>query len=169
MMVTRPKTQIYLASRSSRRRELLKQIGVAFEVLIVREHPARGYDVDEFYGEIVVPILKDRAGADSLSFSAAARFSDSSLFESETGTKFSLNWGPTEHLMLRASYSEGFRAPNIGELFSNASVALDGSTDPCTGATPDASAAETPRRGIRRSRSTPPPRSRRGGARAPWP
>jgi len=47
MMVTRPKTQIYLASRSSRRRELLKQIGVAFEVLIVREHPARGYDVDE--------------------------------------------------------------------------------------------------------------------------
>jgi len=47
MMVLRPKTQIYLASRSPRRRELLKQIGIAFEVLILREHPARGPDVDE--------------------------------------------------------------------------------------------------------------------------
>ena len=79
---------------------------------------AGGYDVDEVYGEVVVPILKDRTAFDSLSFSAAARYSDSSQFESDTGTKFSLNWGPTENLMLRASYSEGFRAPNIGELFN---------------------------------------------------
>ncbi|MGB5081656.1 MAG: Maf family protein, partial [Burkholderiales bacterium] len=47
MIVPRPKTQIYLASRSPRRRELLKQIGVAFEVLVLRENPARGPDVDE--------------------------------------------------------------------------------------------------------------------------
>ena len=47
MIVPRPKTQIYLASRSPRRRELLKQIGIAFEVLILREHPGRGSDVDE--------------------------------------------------------------------------------------------------------------------------
>ncbi|NJN40796.1 MAG: septum formation inhibitor Maf [Gammaproteobacteria bacterium] len=39
--------KIYLASRSSRRRELLKQIGVAFEVLLLREHWSRGPDVDE--------------------------------------------------------------------------------------------------------------------------
>jgi len=42
-----PKTKIYLASRSPRRRELLKQIDVSFEVLVLREHPARGLDVDE--------------------------------------------------------------------------------------------------------------------------
>lgn len=42
-----PKTKIYLASRSPRRRELLKQIDVSFEVLVLREHPARGPDVDE--------------------------------------------------------------------------------------------------------------------------
>ena len=79
---------------------------------------AGGYDVDEIYGEVVVPILKDRVAFHSLSFSAAARYSDSSLFDSDTGTKFSLNWGPTDRLMLRASYSDGFRAPNIGELFN---------------------------------------------------
>jgi septum formation protein len=39
--------KIYLASRSPRRRELLKQIGVAFEVLVVRDHPGRSVDVDE--------------------------------------------------------------------------------------------------------------------------
>ncbi|MCU0805907.1 MAG: Maf family nucleotide pyrophosphatase [Burkholderiales bacterium] len=40
-------TRIYLASRSPRRRELLKQIGVNFEVLLFREHFGRGADVDE--------------------------------------------------------------------------------------------------------------------------
>lgn len=39
--------RIYLASRSPRRRELLKQIGVAFDVLLLREDPARGEDIDE--------------------------------------------------------------------------------------------------------------------------
>ena len=46
-MATPEKTKIYLASRSPRRRELLKQMGVAFEVLVLREHPTRGSDVDE--------------------------------------------------------------------------------------------------------------------------
>jgi len=39
--------RIYLASRSPRRRELLKQIGVSFELLLLREDARRGVDVDE--------------------------------------------------------------------------------------------------------------------------
>jgi septum formation protein len=39
--------RIYLASRSPRRRELLKQIGVNFEIVLSREHPGRAPDVDE--------------------------------------------------------------------------------------------------------------------------
>jgi len=42
-----PGKKIYLASRSPRRRELLGQIGVSFELLLLREDPARGTDVDE--------------------------------------------------------------------------------------------------------------------------
>ena len=38
---------VYLASRSLRRRELLKQIGVGFEVLLLREAPGRSADLDE--------------------------------------------------------------------------------------------------------------------------
>lgn len=39
--------KIYLASRSPRRRELLAQIGVGFELLLLRDDLARGADVDE--------------------------------------------------------------------------------------------------------------------------
>jgi iron complex outermembrane receptor protein len=118
---------------------------VAGETADVPTSPtAGGYDVDEFYGEFIVPILKDQPGFDSLSFSAAARFSDSDLFDSETGTKFSLNWGPTANLMVRASYAEGFRAPNIGELFNQGARFDSSITDQCNTAvnpTPPANCA----------------------------
>ncbi|MBI2313202.1 MAG: septum formation inhibitor Maf [Betaproteobacteria bacterium] len=39
--------RLYLASRSPRRRELLKQIGINFELLLIREDPSRGADLDE--------------------------------------------------------------------------------------------------------------------------
>lgn len=39
--------KIYLASRSPRRRELLAQIGVGFELLLLRDDLVRGKDVDE--------------------------------------------------------------------------------------------------------------------------
>jgi septum formation protein len=39
--------KIYLASRSPRRRELLNQIGVPFDLLLLRENPPRGSDIDE--------------------------------------------------------------------------------------------------------------------------
>ncbi len=42
-----PENRIYLASRSRRRRELLKQIGVNFEILLMRETLPRPVDVDE--------------------------------------------------------------------------------------------------------------------------
>ena len=40
-------TRIYLASQSPRRRELLKQIGIGFEMLLLRSDPRRKIDVDE--------------------------------------------------------------------------------------------------------------------------
>ena len=60
---------IYLASRSPRRRELLKQVGVNFEVVMYREYLARGADVDESPhpgeppGEYVKRIVRAKAEA----------------------------------------------------------------------------------------------------------
>ncbi len=39
--------KIYLASKSARRRELLRQIGVEFELLLLRDHTPRGPEVSE--------------------------------------------------------------------------------------------------------------------------
>lgn len=46
-MTTMADKRVYLASRSPRRRELLRQIGIAFELLLLRTDPRRGVDVDE--------------------------------------------------------------------------------------------------------------------------
>src|SRR3990172_4892184 len=63
--MTRSNSRIYLASRSLRRRELLKQIGVALELLLMRENPRRGADVDEapLAGETPVAYVKRIAQA----------------------------------------------------------------------------------------------------------
>ena len=39
--------KIYLASKSPRRRELLRQVGIDFELLMLRNDPTRGVDVTE--------------------------------------------------------------------------------------------------------------------------
>lgn len=58
---------VYLASRSSRRRELLKQIGVKFEPLLLRLTQPRGADVDETQrdgeapGEYVERVAREKA------------------------------------------------------------------------------------------------------------
>ena len=95
--------------------------------------PAEGeFDVDEVYGEIQVPILKDAPLADLLQLSAAIRWFDYSTFGSDTTTKFGLNWRPMKDLLVRGTFGEGFRAPGIGELFGTFSrfdATLD---DPCS-------------------------------------
>lgn len=46
-MIASSANQIYLASRSLRRRELLKQIGVSYKILLMRETLSRPSDIDE--------------------------------------------------------------------------------------------------------------------------
>jgi septum formation protein len=46
-MTAAPPSSIYLASKSPRRQALLQQLGVAFEVLLMREAPGRAADVVE--------------------------------------------------------------------------------------------------------------------------
>ncbi len=45
MAIIQPR--VYLASQSPRRRELLKQVGISFELLLLRSDPRRDADVDE--------------------------------------------------------------------------------------------------------------------------
>ena len=43
--------------------------------------------------------------------------------------KFGLSWRPVDSLLLRASYGDSFRAPNMGEMFSSQSLSFEDSVD----------------------------------------
>ncbi len=91
-----------------------------------------GYNVDEAYGEINAPLLANRPFFELLELSGAARYSDYSESGSTTTFKGGANWKPVRDLRLRASYSEGFRAPSVGELFGTPSRFDQELLDPCS-------------------------------------
>lgn len=92
---------------------------------------AGGYDVDEVYGELSVPLLKNKPFFKMLDASFAARYSDYSTSGSKVTLKGGGNWKPTEDLMIRGTYAQGFRAPAIGELFGSLSRFDAPVNDPC--------------------------------------
>ncbi len=98
--------------------------------------PARGkITVKEAYGELRIPLLADMPLFHRLEASVAARFFDYSTSGSDETFKAGLAWRPTEDLLFRASWGEGFRAPSIGELFGTASRFDQEVNDPCSGMT----------------------------------
>ncbi|WP_157032849.1 TonB-dependent receptor domain-containing protein [Sphingomonas changbaiensis] len=95
--------------------------------------PAAGrYHVDEVYGEVRVPILKDTPFFYSLEFDGAARYSRYSISGSKTTFTATGLWKPIEDLLFRGAYTTGFRAPSLGELFGGRSRFDLPVVDPCT-------------------------------------
>jgi iron complex outermembrane recepter protein len=95
--------------------------------------PTKGsYNAKEAYAEINAPLLANKPMAELLEVDAAARVSDYSLSGSTQTVKASVNWKPLRALRLRGSYAEGFRAPQIGELFGTLSRFDQTISDPCS-------------------------------------
>lgn len=94
--------------------------------------PTEGaYSVEEAYVELVVPVLKDVPFFNQLEFNLAGRSSDYSNFGDTFNSKFGFKWKPIESLLVRGNYSEGFRAPSIGELYQGVSDSFPQIVDPC--------------------------------------
>lgn len=87
--------------------------------------------VNELYLELRAPLLRDLPGVDQLELSAAVRSSDYDNIGRDEVFRGGLYWRPLPDLSVRASYSEGFRAPNIGELFNSGSRFDSNISDPC--------------------------------------
>lgn len=95
--------------------------------------PTNGsYHVSELYAEIEVPLLSNRRAANLIDVSAATRFFDYSTFDSGTTNKIGIRWKPTSGVLLRGSWAQGFRAPNIGELFGGLTRLDAVIADPCS-------------------------------------
>lgn len=88
--------------------------------------------VSEFFGEVVIPLLADVPLFQTLELEAAVRTSDYNTFGHTTNPKYGLRWRPFEDLLLRGTFSEAFRAPNVGELFGGGGVSFPDLSDPCS-------------------------------------
>ena len=101
----------------------------------VPTQPSRGgFNVDEIYGELRVPILKDTPFFNRLELDGAARHSNYSTFGGNTVFTGSGLWKPVTDLLFRGGYAESLRAPSIGELHAGTSRSDQVIDDPCTSA-----------------------------------
>lgn len=90
------------------------------------------FNVDEFYAELSIPLIADAPFAKLFEVSAAIRVSDYSLFGSDSVFKIGGHWRLSDDLLIRGNFSEGFRAPGIGELFNTGSRFDSVLPDPCS-------------------------------------
>ncbi len=81
-------------------------------------------NVTSAYAELSVPILARSSGVGALEAQLAARFEDYSDFGTTTKPKIALAYRPNKWLLLRGSYSESFRAPDLQYLYSAGSVSF---------------------------------------------
>jgi len=99
-----------------------------------RKAIAGSYDVKEAYGELVIPLLRDSAFAQSLDLNVAARYTDYSSSGSVITWKAGATWDVTDSLRLRATRSRDIRAGNLGELFTPTAILVTNVRDPRTSA-----------------------------------
>ncbi len=96
------------------------------------------FDVYEFIGEVVVPLIQDKAFFEDLTLEAGIRNSHYTV-DAPGNPKFSTttwkaggSWTPGAGFKIRGNYARAVRAPNIGELFSPISTGLTNlGYDPC--------------------------------------
>ena len=85
------------------------------------------------YAEAIIPLVSEKNAlplVQSLELSASARFESYTDFGETTKPKYGLAWRPVRWAMVRASYNEGFHAPNLAQLFTGTLIrTVTGSND----------------------------------------
>lgn len=97
------------------------------------------------YFELEIPLLTDVPFAQSLSIDLANRWSQFTWQGGTQGTpdagvkkgdhattgRAQIRWQPTQDLLLRASWAQGFRAPSINDLYNAGGASYNTLQDPC--------------------------------------
>lgn len=96
------------------------------------EATAGSFEVDEVFGEIDVPLISGKTGAQEVGVWLAGRASDYSNIGSVGSFAGALRWAPVEQVRFRAGFQRAVRAPNVGELFQGQANGFPGATDPCS-------------------------------------
>jgi outer membrane receptor protein involved in Fe transport len=89
--------------------------------------------VDEFYGEMLLPLLQGKPGVQHLNLELGYRYSDYQYQGGVDTYKALLDWGISDTLRFRGGRQLATRAPNIAEMFQadTQSWYVSGTGDPC--------------------------------------
>ena len=98
-----------------------------------RDPTSGDYDLHEVYLEVNAPLLAGLPLVHSLDVDAAVRYSDYSTVGGEATAKFGVAYRPVSTLLVRGTYSQGFRAPSILELYQGTRLTNFQAVDPCNG------------------------------------
>lgn len=90
------------------------------------------YDVDSLFIEVNVPILSGLPGVELLEIGGGFRYDDYSTIGDTGNFQGSIRWQPIQGLLIRGSYSEVFREPNVSELFSSQADSFPSFQDVCS-------------------------------------
>lgn len=118
-----------------------------------RTPPVDGnFDVTEFFGEALIPLVQNAEFAQDLSLELAYRYSEYNRFGGASTYKIATSWQPIEDIRFRVGYNRAVRAPNLLDLFRPQGFGLGGNDDICandpTTGLPQATAAECANTGV---------------------
>ncbi|WP_332812075.1 TonB-dependent receptor domain-containing protein [Sphingomonas sp.] len=92
------------------------------------------FEVKEAFGELRIPLLRDKPFMHELTLTGAGRVAD---YKGATGTVFAYNagvdWAPVRDIRFRANYAKAVRAPSLAELYQTLGQNFaPGFADPCS-------------------------------------
>jgi len=91
------------------------------------------YHVNEGFGELSVPVISNAPFARDFEATVAARVFNYNTFGTGTTYKLGARWRIIDDLTVRGTYSTGFRAPSIADLYAGLSDSFPRVADPCRG------------------------------------
>lgn len=99
--------------------------------------PTKGsYDVSEYFGEAIIPIVEDMPFARAINAEVGFRHSDYSTSGGTDSYKYGADWAPVNGLRFRGMFQRAVRAANIAELFAPVTPGTgDLLVDPCANGT----------------------------------
>ena len=105
---------------------------VAGVSVFASSQPTQGsYSTNAVYGEFQIPLLQHLPGIYALGLDLQSRHVSSTTFPGNTSSRAMLTYNPTESILLRATWAQGFRVPSLNDLFSGAAESFPPIVDPC--------------------------------------
>lgn len=83
---------------------------------------AGSQNVKELFGELLVPVLKDKPFAEDVSLDLGYRYSKYDTFSGKNTWKADVSWEPISAVRLRGGYSVAIRAPSLQDLYGPVST-----------------------------------------------